>query len=733
MKTSEKVLIGLVLLSFSLQAIFAEVSVGFAVLACLILAGTYAIGGHSILNNENKSEKFLSIAGGISLASSIIILPTLVSLPWNIAFKIIPLVNIFFCIGLGVYLIWKRRNKDNKTKKKIFIRSLVVLIITSFFAYSSPLSLVRSSTLCRGVIKTLNRHNSIYNNMNMIDYMVKVKESLKDGNCDLAIDYGHKAKKEGLIWLGIENFNLNDTSLIDDIRPMSNIFSSLYRAYKCKADNMYENQEFDEALILFQKTDSFLTFNEHKSWNLNKIRSAINIAEAFSKLKKYEQADSFYVEATNRHHNTGDTSKYGLMCLFQELSESFMLQEDYSSANDLLKEANVLTANLSNANQIKAKHYIYLTTNYLQLDSLGEAKINLDSVSNLIIEEHTSYGAYLMIKGRYSYQKNEYKKSSEYYLQALEKYKEKKMTSKSFVQLYHLLGRNMMALAKYKKATEYVEKGLSLVASENLQNSLHYPNLLVLQAELKFNRGKYDEAKELYSTILQSYLAIYDKNNTNFISIYTSLSEVELKLFNIKEAKNYADKATLIAEENELQTPATTFYRNNAAYVNYFSKNYRVADTLYNSTIRIHRDFNRNLSAELANAYNGLGLIALDKRQYKKADTLFLKSLEMNEVMFEGSHPNIATIQYNQASLRIRQGKDQEAEDLLNSAYKTFEEYYGENHDEIADVYLALGNIAKKRKDKKLAKEFYTKSHNIFRDIFGDNHAKTQIAKRLMK
>jgi len=232
---------------------------------------------------------------------------------------------------------------------------------------------------------------------------------------------------------------------------------------------------------------------------------------------------------------------------------------------------------------------------------------------------------------------------------------------------------------------------------------------------------------------LQNSLTIYDENSPELVSIYTSLSELELKFLNVKMAKSYADKAVLIAEENELQTPSTTFYRNNAAYVNYFSNNYHIADTLYNSTIKIHKDFNRNLSTELANAYNGLGLIAVDKKQYKKADTLFLKSLKINKVMFEDSHPNIATIQYNQASLRMRQNKHKEAEILLNSAYKTFKEYYGENHDQIADIYLALGNIAKKKKDKKLAKEFYTKSYIIFTDIFGDNHLKTQMTKRLSK
>ena len=230
MKKYEKIILVLTAGAFCLQILpFEDIWIPFRVIT-YVLVLSYFFGGIWLFNSNWKDKKILlPIIAGIALGISIFPLPPVLQWYNNNMFYFYPIPNAILCISLMFYVIIKRKtNKITIDTKRIFKRSVIILIICSFFVYTPKETFVPY----RMLLKALNSQNYLLiNNILMIEYREKSEKALGKGDCDKAIEYALKANESGKIWLGLENktwidslINLSDENALH----LSNIKDELY-------------------------------------------------------------------------------------------------------------------------------------------------------------------------------------------------------------------------------------------------------------------------------------------------------------------------------------------------------------------------------------------------------------------------------------------------------------------------------------------------------------------------
>ncbi|HNQ68636.1 MAG TPA: hypothetical protein PKN32_09665 [Bacteroidales bacterium] len=279
MKLLEKIFIGLFLLVFGLQLLpyFAGKTSLFFLINWLY-AFTYLIGGFWLINSKDNKKYFIPIVGGIAFSTSLFVLPITIMLRQELIYKVLPLLNFVLFLGLCFYIIIKRNSKDDiKYYKGILIRSAFILLIVGIFSYT-PISFRPYRNI---LIKLNNGNEKLVNNLYMLNYTEEFVNSMDCGDCNRAVHFAEKANEAGIIWLGIspEEYDISKevTTLLqmidsDAIRlnkeinklnkkflnqkefsKISGTFSNLYYAYKCIAENYYNDRNYKHALKYYLK------------------------------------------------------------------------------------------------------------------------------------------------------------------------------------------------------------------------------------------------------------------------------------------------------------------------------------------------------------------------------------------------------------------------------------------------------------------------------------------------
>ena len=375
MKVYEKILIGIFLLLLGIRPFLSDHYIIFAFFFLFISlwAISYLIGGYWLFNPKENKSCLIPIVAGITFATSLFTLPFTMSLYTKDLFflKILPLLNIVFFIVISIYLISKRKQKtDNSFLKNIFIRSLVIMIITCFFSYT-PFSFKPY----RYVLIALNYGDKPFvNNMQAFNYMDKFEKAIKSGDCERAIEFAEKANEAGKRWLGISSEEINDSHQ-NELWKTSGTFSNLYWAYKCKADIYYDKNEYEQALIYYIKADKALNACHHfKCWE-EQANSLNKIALCYQKLYNYEYADSLFIKAIEKYKIlTGKTDDRNMAILYANLAASRAEQLQF-------RYSNLLYAGMDSSYNNKKElidNYYNLLRNHLETDSLDKAMLFIE-------------------------------------------------------------------------------------------------------------------------------------------------------------------------------------------------------------------------------------------------------------------------------------------------------------------------------------------------------------------
>lgn len=696
------------------------------------IALSYLVGSYWLLNRKGEREYFIPIFAGLAFASSIYILPHTIRIQREKIYEIIPLLNIAFFIGLGIYIIIKRKFKDKiKNYKGILVRSAVILLIVGFFSYT-PISFKPFRHVLIGLN---NGFDNLVGNMQMFNYGDLCEEALEEGNCDTAIEYAIKSNNAGKIWLSDDTTNIERSELM----KIGGTFERLYNAYKCKADLLYNNFDYEHALKYYLKANDVLnSWNVSEYWDVEQAQILNEIAICYKMMHNYYYADSLYVKAIETHRYLKKTDDSSVAVFMINLAESLSEQMQFNISYILFKQALFILQSDSkndenNSNIIDI--YQNLIRNSLQTDSFPQAKFYIEESLKIVDKEAIEFCKTNMYNGIYYYKISEFKQADKILSECLicsKKFYEP--TNQNLAEIHYALSLVNIANAEYDKALENLNKGLEITTHNFGINSIRYANYLKVYAYLDQELGKYNESEKKFYQVLETYVNEYGSRFYLLPEIYSGLAEVEIDLAKYDKAKEYSDSSVSIANYNyELNTPSVTSLINDVAYVEYCIGNYDKSDSLYNKTLRINKSYSLYTSITSSTALNGLGLLMTAKKKFKSADTLFKNSLNLHKKIFPDDHPSTAILYLNYAKLKIETNNLEEAKDMLTKSLEINKNFFDESHDKFADIYTAFGDLDIKQGNYNKAKDYYKKALQIYLNIFDESHIKIRITKEKIK
>ena len=715
------------------------------------------MGGYWLLKNEEDDKYFIPIAAGLSFGTSLWVLPSTVGVEIAFLQKILPLLNVALFLGLGLYLLLKRKEKDIiNSYKGVFIRSTIVLIIVSFFSYT-PIS----AKPYRYLLMALNNGNKpLLANLKMFGYTEVYEKALENGDCEGAIENAKKANKAGLTWLGIpfnedgingfvkestatpsKEDDLGDSYLgQNELWKISGTFTYLYEANKCKATEYFNNGAFEQALMYYSQANQALYACEQnlEYWQLEKATSLANLARCHKHLHNYQYADSLFIKAINKSQEINSTPDRKTAFIYRKFAESKAEQLQLENSNMLYKVgiAILKTDSLNEESKLDLEEaYFDLIQNYVRVDSFTQARFYINEALARVNKGSVNFCSINLLNGLNYYKLNQYKKAREVLSECLvcnKKYLAP--THQNIAETYLSLAQVKIALGEYRLAKYDLDKGIEITKSNFGENSVRHANYLKLYATLNKEVGNYRTSRQQFDQVHKIYLQELGEQNEKLPDLLIGLADLELILGNFEQAKAHSDRAiSLVKKLLSLKHTSMAVLFNHAANVNYYLGKYERSDSLYRETIEIHKNSGISSSAQNAVALNGLGNVFAAKGDYRKADSLFARSLILHKEIFTDPHPSIATVYLNYAALRIQQNKLEQAKDMLSKSLAINKQFLAPKHDVFADVYVAFGDLAEKEGKTKEAQEYYQKALIIYLGKFSENHYRVKSTKRRIK
>ncbi len=756
MRRYEKIILIIFAVTLVLQLIDVSGSSELFPLSTWLLTLSYLIGGYWLFYTKENLRIALSITSGIALSTSLFFLPYLVWLNKEYYYNFFPIPNGVLFIALGIYLFLNRKSETNHQNiKSIFIRSLIILIVASFFTYT-PISFKPY----RKILYVLNNgRDNLQNNLLMFDYVEECADALKNGDCDRAIEYGLKANKAGKLWLGIEDEAASNTDKVNDVLDglqndstklpanisnllksfsnesdlwkISGTYSNLYKAYQCKAGAEYDNNKFEDALINYNIAHNYLTACDHNSkyWDEEKSWSLNNIAFCYKNLSKFSLADSIFLKAIENYKTVKDSADNGLAKLYSNLALSLADELQFTYSNDLFQAANSIlrkdTLNKDNKKDL-ISNYNGLSKNYLQQDSLQNALFYIKMALQFSdYKQEETYCQTILYYGICYFKLNDYHKADSMFKKCLQCYENQPQNNgQNIAECNLILSQVNIALAKYDDARKNLNKGIEITKKNFGLNSSRYANYLAVLAYLNKIMGDYIISEKQYNSVIEIYNSELGRRN-RLPTVLSGLADLDITLSNLNSAKEHSESSLSIASiYHPLTCPSTTDLLNTAAYVNYCLGLYKPADTLYQKVIKINNSYGLETDAATAIALNGLGLIETSKRNYIKAESLFKQSLKLHQKVFSDKHPLTAIVYLNFGNLLIQENKLTDADEKINKALQIDKQFYKNDHDIFADIFVSLGDLSKKNKQSGVANEYYKKALDIYVKKFDDKHWK---------
>ncbi len=762
----EKILIGLVLILFGVQLLpWFTGKVALFRLATLILSLSYLLGGYWLLNASDTKKYFIPIVAGIAFATSLSTLSFTITMRKETILKMLPLLNAGLFLGLGTYMFTKRKVKDIvKNYKGVFIRSTILLTVVGFFSYT-PISVKPY----RYISIALN-NGSFYriSNIQMFNYMDEFYDAMENGDCERAIDNAEKANQAGIDWLGIsmvEDDNsqlvesgqqlfdsvstsqtqevpntLQDSSKLSVIWKIEGTFTSLYKAYNCKADIYYENRQYELALNYYWKADKALNICDQISeyWEIEKAYSLNKIALCYKLLYNYEYADSLFLEAIEKYQSVRDTNDRNVAIFYSNLGESMSEQLQFRYSN-LFYETSIVILQRDSTNEENKKdiieNYHSLIKNHLKADSMEQAMFFIEETFKRVEKATVDYCTTNLYYGLYFYKLSKYKRADEILTTCLDCHKNLLEPSNQNIAESHLaLAWVKLALADYNLVKNNVDIGIKITSQNFGTNSVRYANYLKIYAQLEKELGNYEKSEKKYYQVLDTYIHELGEGNQKLPEILSGLAALEIVLAKFEEAKVHSDSSMSIASYFiDLERPSTTNLINNSAYVNYYSGLYHISDSLYRKTISINKDYGLQSSATSAAALNGLGLVMTARGEFKSADTLFAQTLKLHKDIFKENHPSTAVVYLNYANLKIEVNKLKQAKELLDNSQRINADFFDKGHDIFAAIYVAYGEIAIRERSNDSARELFQKALDIYLNKFDEGHLHVKMTKEKIK
>lgn len=735
MKRYEIVIISLFVFSVILQ--FFKVSESslssFLILTNTILALSYFIGGYLLLNNQEKTNTVSSVLGGFAFGIALFAFWTRIIVSQSVVVYYLPLANILFFVALLAFLFVNKSNTElKKSNKPILIRSFVILIITCFFFYI-PIEYSPYNAL----IRAMNASRPwLQHNLNMAKYHEKAQIALNEENYEKAVEYSLKSEIEGRKGFKLEDKPmLFDNGEVDtaflktlDLKNMTGIYLRLYVVYTRLAHYQLENNEENQALQNYKIAHQILNIynlNEGQ-WEQQNIISFANIGKALSNMKRFEEANQYFNQAISLIDSLENIKDVKKMTAYEIIAESLHKQNFYKASNDYyLASIELKKDSLSEDTRTSlAECYIKMGRNYAKLSETDEA---LDAYNKVFYYENDpTQDIYLVTSVYYGslyFQRYQFQKADSVIAKCIKAYKD--LGEKGLINVgacQNLQAKISIQLGKYEVAEKYIKEAIQISKKTNTNQI----GSLATYASLNYILSNYETAEKQYEEAFRLSKS-ENENSYRTLQLMVQLANTKIMLSKWEEAEKYALLANekITTSTGEMSLDADNL-GNELAYLNYLVGNYTLAREFYG--VVIETDQKHQVTDDLTTgiALNGLGLFEVEDKKYKLADSLFNHSLKIHDAIFSNSNPSLATLYLNRARLYVLMKDEQKAEQNLNIALKMNQDLFDKSHTNFADIEIVFGDLAKQQKDKNKAIEHYQKALKIYSAKFDKEHFKIQ-------
>lgn len=239
------------------------------------------------------------------------------------------------------------------------------------------------------------------------------------------------------------------------------------------------------------------------------------------------------------------------------------------------------------------------------------------------------------------------KASLEYYLKALEIFKE--LEDKALVGIeLGSLGNAYLYLADYPKALDYYFKSLKI--AEELSDKEGIANINGNIGIIYYNTGKYSKALESFKKSYEIYKELGDKSSQarnlgNMANVYSVQGDIEKSI-------KYNEEALEIHKENE-NKPYIAFILGNLGYAYLYSYDYSKAEAYFREAYIINEEMGDK--ASMAYSLRSLGQIYLELTQ----DSILKKVAPENVGQFLNKEVNFnKSISYSLEALELSKQMD---------------------------------------------------------------------------
>ena len=289
-----------------------------------------------------------------------------------------------------------------------------------------------------------------------------------------------------------------------------------------------------------------------------------------------------------------------------------------------------------------------------------------------------------------------------------------------------------------------------------------------LVAKLEMGTGLLTEAKRLWSETIRVCEKHLGSCQEDWLMIYVNIAEVERRLGNLSEAKQYLEKALEIDKKDsasagevlilaalgglerelgnfeeakrlleiaietcensfELDCSAhlpghlAAFYSNLGNIERGMGNMAKAKQVFIKSFDLLTKHFGSD-HPYLMSAYSHLGIAERDLGNFAEAKRLLLQAVAITEKNFDLDHPDLMQVYSNLGATEMDIGNLVEAKRFFERAIEIQLKHFAPDHHNLAACYSNLGNVEQVFGNSSEAKQFYEKAIEITEKHFGSDH-----------
>lgn len=547
---------------------------------------------------------------------------------------------------------------------------------------------------------------------------------------------------------------------------------SLWRALNSKADSLYEQGKYSEAV---QATKEALEVAEKTFGRIHPATAnSLNIlGELYQMQGNYASAEPLFKQSLAIREKTLGYDHPNVAASLNNLALLYKTQGNFVVATSLYKRAlSIYKKNYGSDHPYVATALNNLAGLYYSKGEYGKAEPLFKHALRIAEKEYgpnqpgvatglNNLAVLYAAQGKYTDAEVLYKRLLLTEEKALGPNHPHVATAlNNLAELYRAQGKYAEAELLHKRSLVIREK---VFGPEHPDVALSLNNLALLYVD----QGKYADAEPLYQRAVSIFKKVFGPVHPKVATALNNLAEL-YRVEGKYAAAEHIYKTSLSILEKSLgpSHPNVATSLNNLAFLYKVQGNYAAAEPLHRRSLSINEKalgpnhpnvatslnnlaelyqkqgkiaeveslYRRSLSIRekalgfdhphVAQTLNNLALFYYSQGKYSAAVLLFKRSLSIREKTLGPDHPDVSQTLNNMALVYVAQGKYAEAESINKRSLLIKEKSLGSEHPAVA---ISLNNLARLYKSQgkyDLAELFYKRSLSILEKSLGPDHSK---------